>query len=165
MGGFAKVAPKFAILFMILLLGSMGVPLTNGFIGEFVLLKSIFDYDKVVARTQEATNTNKIGCDSGKFSPLNADASSTAIIIGDSGVGVLANMQNNPLKQNGIAVSFNCFGKTVPWLVQELTKDGKDKKYPNVKTIYVKIGTNDGYVANQITGVIVTGKQIGRAHV
>jgi NADH-quinone oxidoreductase subunit M len=33
---------------MILLLGSMGVPLTNGFIGEFILLKSIFDYDKVV---------------------------------------------------------------------------------------------------------------------
>ena len=48
MGGFAKVAPKFAILFMILLLGSMGVPLTNGFIGEFILLKSVFDYDKVV---------------------------------------------------------------------------------------------------------------------
>ena len=40
MGGYAK-APKFATLFMILLLGSMGVPLTNGFIGEFILLKSI----------------------------------------------------------------------------------------------------------------------------
>jgi NADH-quinone oxidoreductase subunit M len=48
MGGYAKAAPKFATLFMILLLGSMGVPLTNGFIGEFILLKSIFDYDKVV---------------------------------------------------------------------------------------------------------------------
>ena len=49
MGGYAKVAPKFATLFMIILLGSMAVPLTNGFIGEFILLKSIFDYDKVVA--------------------------------------------------------------------------------------------------------------------
>ena len=47
MGGYAKVAPKFAVLFMILLLGSMGVPLTNGFIGEFILLKSVFDYDKI----------------------------------------------------------------------------------------------------------------------
>ena len=49
MGGYAKVAPKFATLFMIILLGSMAVPLTNGFIGEFILLKSIFDYDKIVA--------------------------------------------------------------------------------------------------------------------
>lgn len=45
MGGLAKVAPKFAILFLILLLGSMGVPLTNGFIGEFILLKSVFDFN------------------------------------------------------------------------------------------------------------------------
>lgn len=45
MGGLAKVAPKFAILFMIILLGSLGVPLTNGFIGEFILIKSIFDYN------------------------------------------------------------------------------------------------------------------------
>jgi NADH-quinone oxidoreductase subunit M len=26
----------------------MGVPLTNGFIGEFILLKSVYDYDKIV---------------------------------------------------------------------------------------------------------------------
>lgn len=45
MGGLAKVAPKFAVLFLLILLGSMGVPLTNGFIGEFILLKSIFDFN------------------------------------------------------------------------------------------------------------------------
>ncbi|MFC6268413.1 complex I subunit 4 family protein [Frigoriflavimonas asaccharolytica] len=45
MGGLASVAPKFAILFMILLFGSMAVPLTNGFIGEFILLKAIFDFN------------------------------------------------------------------------------------------------------------------------
>lgn len=45
MGGLAKVAPKFAILFLIILLGSLGVPLTNGFVGEFILLKSLFDYN------------------------------------------------------------------------------------------------------------------------
>jgi NADH-quinone oxidoreductase subunit M len=44
MGGLAKVAPKFAIFFMIIILGSLGVPLTNGFIGEFILIKSVFDY-------------------------------------------------------------------------------------------------------------------------
>ncbi|QCX52643.1 NuoM family protein [Elizabethkingia sp. JS20170427COW] len=45
MGGFAKVAPKFATLFLIILFGVMAVPLTNGFIGEFILLKSIADFD------------------------------------------------------------------------------------------------------------------------
>ena len=49
MGGLAKVAPKFAVLFMIILLGSIGLPLTNGFIGEFILIKSIFDYNKLAA--------------------------------------------------------------------------------------------------------------------
>ena len=49
MGGLARVAPKFAVLFMIVLLGSVGLPLTNGFIGEFILLKSIFDYNVLAA--------------------------------------------------------------------------------------------------------------------
>ena len=49
MGGLAKVAPKFAILFMIILLGATGVPLTNGFIGEFILLKSVFTYNHLMA--------------------------------------------------------------------------------------------------------------------
>ncbi|MDR2205625.1 MAG: NADH-quinone oxidoreductase subunit M [Flavobacteriaceae bacterium] len=45
MGGMAKVAPKFAVLFMIILFGALGVPLTNGFIGEFILIKSVFHYN------------------------------------------------------------------------------------------------------------------------
>ncbi|MEG2510443.1 MAG: NADH-quinone oxidoreductase subunit M, partial [Chryseobacterium sp.] len=45
MGGLARVAPKFAVLFLIIILGSMGVPLTNGFIGEFILIKSIFSFN------------------------------------------------------------------------------------------------------------------------
>jgi len=44
MGGLAKNAPKLAVIFMIILLGSIALPLTNGFIGEFLLLKSVFDY-------------------------------------------------------------------------------------------------------------------------
>lgn len=48
MGGLARVAPKFAILFMLMLFGSLGVPLTNGFIGEFILIKSVFDYNAVL---------------------------------------------------------------------------------------------------------------------
>lgn len=49
MGGIAKSAPRFAILFMIIMLGAVAVPLTNGFVGEFLLLKSVFDYNVTYA--------------------------------------------------------------------------------------------------------------------
>ncbi len=42
MGGLASKAPVLAVLFMIISLGTMAVPLTNAFIGEFLLLKGIF---------------------------------------------------------------------------------------------------------------------------
>jgi NADH-quinone oxidoreductase subunit M len=45
MGGIAKVAPRFAALFMIVMLGSVAVPLTNGFVGEFLLLKGVWNYN------------------------------------------------------------------------------------------------------------------------
>ena len=44
MGGIAKVAPKFAIAFLIILLGTVALPLTNGFIGEFLLLNAVYQY-------------------------------------------------------------------------------------------------------------------------
>jgi NADH-quinone oxidoreductase subunit M len=45
LGGIAKVAPKFAIAFLIITLGTVALPLTNGFIGEFLLLNSVFQYN------------------------------------------------------------------------------------------------------------------------
>ena len=45
MGGIAKSAPKFATLFMIIVLGSVAVPLTNGFPGEFLLLNGVWTYN------------------------------------------------------------------------------------------------------------------------
>jgi len=47
MGGIAKAAPKFAIMFMIVMLGAVGVPLTNGFVGEFLLLKGVYEYNVI----------------------------------------------------------------------------------------------------------------------
>ncbi|MDA9555244.1 NADH-quinone oxidoreductase subunit M [Pelobium sp.] len=44
MGGVAKVAPQFAIAFLIILLGTVALPLTNGFIGEFLLLNAVYQY-------------------------------------------------------------------------------------------------------------------------
>jgi NADH-quinone oxidoreductase subunit M len=45
MGGISKVAPKFAIAFLIILLGTVALPLTNGFIGEFLLLNGVYQYN------------------------------------------------------------------------------------------------------------------------
>lgn len=42
MGGIAKVAPRLAIVFLIIILGAIGLPLTNGFIGEFLLLMGVY---------------------------------------------------------------------------------------------------------------------------
>jgi NADH-quinone oxidoreductase subunit M len=45
LGGIVHRAPIFSTLFFIILLGSIALPLTNGFIGEFLLLKSVYDYN------------------------------------------------------------------------------------------------------------------------
>ncbi len=44
-GGIAKVVPVFATLFLIIALASMGLPLLNGFIGEFMILQGTFASD------------------------------------------------------------------------------------------------------------------------
>lgn len=45
LGGIRNAAPKLATVFMITLLGSIGLPMTSGFIGEFLLINSIFRYN------------------------------------------------------------------------------------------------------------------------
>jgi NADH-quinone oxidoreductase subunit M len=45
LGGIRSVAPSFATLFMIVMLGTVALPLTNGFIGEFLLLNGVYQYD------------------------------------------------------------------------------------------------------------------------
>ncbi|WP_140938038.1 complex I subunit 4 family protein [Sphingobacterium lumbrici] len=44
LGGLANNMPKLAVFFLIIIMGAVGLPLTNGFVGEFLLLKGIFDY-------------------------------------------------------------------------------------------------------------------------
>ncbi|MDQ7947490.1 MAG: NADH-quinone oxidoreductase subunit M [Pedobacter sp.] len=44
LGGLAKVAPKLSITFLIIVLGTVALPGTNGFIGEFLLLFSVYSY-------------------------------------------------------------------------------------------------------------------------
>ncbi len=45
MGGIRGVAPQFALMFLIILLGSVALPLTNGFVGEFLLINGLYQYD------------------------------------------------------------------------------------------------------------------------
>ncbi|MCX2573923.1 complex I subunit 4 family protein [Pedobacter sandarakinus] len=44
LGGIAKAAPQLAITFLIILLGTVALPGTNGFIGEFLLLMGVYNY-------------------------------------------------------------------------------------------------------------------------
>lgn len=45
LGGITQKTPALSIYFMVILLGSVALPLTNGFVGEFLLLKGIYDYN------------------------------------------------------------------------------------------------------------------------
>ena len=47
LGGLAKFNRLFAALYLIVVLGTAAVPLTNGFPGELLLLKSVFDYNTI----------------------------------------------------------------------------------------------------------------------
>jgi NADH-quinone oxidoreductase subunit M len=43
LGGITQRTPALSIYFMIIMLGSVALPLTNGFVGEFLLLKGVYD--------------------------------------------------------------------------------------------------------------------------
>ncbi len=42
MGGLAKVSPALAVFFLVIVMGAVGLPMTHGFIGEFLLLMGIY---------------------------------------------------------------------------------------------------------------------------
>jgi NADH-quinone oxidoreductase subunit M len=49
LGGIRNHAPEFTTAFIIILLASVALPLTSGFIGELLLLNGIFQYNTIVA--------------------------------------------------------------------------------------------------------------------
>ena len=49
MGGIRNINPQFAVLFLIVLLGSVALPLTNGFVGEFLLITGVYQYSAWLA--------------------------------------------------------------------------------------------------------------------
>jgi NADH-quinone oxidoreductase subunit M len=48
LGGIRNVAPTLATVFVIVMLGSVALPLTSGFVGEFLLINSIFQYQFIL---------------------------------------------------------------------------------------------------------------------
>lgn len=48
-GGLASVAPIYSIAFLIVTFSSIAVPLTNGFIGEFMILTGTFQANRIIA--------------------------------------------------------------------------------------------------------------------
>lgn len=49
LGGIRTHAPQFATYFIIILLASIALPLTNGFVGEFLLLNGLFQFNPTIA--------------------------------------------------------------------------------------------------------------------
>jgi len=49
LGGIAHQAPRFGIVFMIILLANIALPLTNSFVGEFLILLGLFTANKIIA--------------------------------------------------------------------------------------------------------------------
>jgi NADH-quinone oxidoreductase subunit M len=45
MGGITQKAPFLTVCFMVLMLGAVALPLTNGFVGEFLLLMGVYQYN------------------------------------------------------------------------------------------------------------------------
>jgi NADH-quinone oxidoreductase subunit M len=55
LGGIARLNPLLGILLMIILLGTIALPLTNGFVGEFMLLLGLFRYSAWISAVAAST--------------------------------------------------------------------------------------------------------------
>ena len=49
LGGIRSMNGNFSVLFLIIMLGSVALPLTNGFVGEFLLINGVYQYSAWVA--------------------------------------------------------------------------------------------------------------------
>lgn len=49
LGGIRGMNGNFAVLFLIVVLGSVALPLTNGFVGEFLLINGVYQYNAWIA--------------------------------------------------------------------------------------------------------------------
>lgn len=96
MGGIRNVNPQFAVLFLIVLLGSVALPLTNGFVGEFLLLNGVYQYNAWIAafagisvilgavymlRSYQSIMLGETNAMTASFAPLTGSEKAVLIII------------------------------------------------------------------------------------
>jgi NADH-quinone oxidoreductase subunit M len=96
LGGIRNVNPQFAVLFLIVLLGSVALPLTNGFIGEFLLLNGVYQYSAWMAafagisvilgavymlRSYQSIMLGETNAVTSSFAPLTGNEKAVLVII------------------------------------------------------------------------------------
>lgn len=96
LGGIRNLNPQFAVLFLIVLLGSVALPLTNGFIGEFLLLNGVYQYSAWMAafagisvilgavymlRSYQSIMLGETNALTSSFAPLSGNEKAVLVII------------------------------------------------------------------------------------
>jgi NADH-quinone oxidoreductase subunit M len=74
-GGVVNLMPKFAVLFMLMTLASVGLPGTSGFVGEFLSLLGIF-------QTAAAIPADSLCNETFRFGPTVALLATTGVVLG-----------------------------------------------------------------------------------
>lgn len=96
LGGIRNVHPQFAVLFLIVLLGSVALPLTNGFVGEFLLMNGVYQYSAYAAgfaglsiilgavymlRSYQSIMLGEVSAAGSKFTSLSGNEKAVLIIV------------------------------------------------------------------------------------
>jgi NADH-quinone oxidoreductase subunit M len=96
LGGIRNVNTQFTTLFLIILLGSVALPLTNGFVGEFLLINGLYQYSAWYAafagltiilgavymlRSFQSVMLGEVKSTTANFAPLNTNEKTILVII------------------------------------------------------------------------------------
>jgi NADH-quinone oxidoreductase subunit M len=96
LGGFRNLNPQFAVLFLIVVLGSVALPLTNGFIGEFLLINGVYQFNAWMAafagltvilgavymlRSYQSVMLGEVSLQYNSFAPMSGNEKSVLYII------------------------------------------------------------------------------------
>ncbi len=96
LGGIRNLNPQFAVLFLFVLLGSVALPLTNGFVGEFLLLNGVFQFNPWIAafaglsvilgavymlRSYQSIMLGETNALTGSFAPLSQSEKTVLVIL------------------------------------------------------------------------------------
>ena len=96
LGGIRNLNPQFAVFFLIVLLGSVALPLTNGFVGEFLLLNGVYQFSPWMAafaglsvilgavymlRSYQSIMLGELKTTTSSFAPLTGNEKTVLIIL------------------------------------------------------------------------------------